>query len=169
MTADTLSRPLIGVGVLVWKKQQLLLGERLSHTQNQSQTDVRCWQFPGGHLENGESVIECARREVMEETGLSVKHLRHLGFTDKQFRVAQSNYITLLVSCEFDSGEVEILEPDKCARWQWFDYQKLPDPLFVAIPSFLSQLSQSLTSDNDLYALHNAARVLPEVPAGERR
>lgn len=160
MTGNTLSRPLIGVGVLVWKRQQLLLGERLPHTKDLSRTEARCWQFPGGHLEKGESVIDCARREVLEETGLSVKHLRHLGFTDRQFEVAQRSYITLLVSCEYDSGEVKTLEPDKCDRWQWFDYQNLPTPLFVAISSFLSQLEQPFTSASELYALHKSARIL---------
>lgn len=31
-----------------------------------------CWGFPKGALENGESNIECAKRETMEETGLDV-------------------------------------------------------------------------------------------------
>lgn len=160
MTDNPLSRPLIGIGVLVWHGEQVLLGERLSEARG------NCWQFPGGHLEGDESVIECARREVLEETGLCVKNLRHLGYTDKPFEVAQSKYITLLVSCEYDSGEVTTLEPDKCARWQWFDYQKLPDPLFVPISSFLSQ---PFNTENDLYALHRAAQVLPEAPSGAQR
>ena len=30
------------------------------------------YQFPGGHLEDGETFIECLKREVMEETGILV-------------------------------------------------------------------------------------------------
>lgn len=153
------SRPIIGVGVLVWREQQVLLGERLANKQ------ARCWQFPGGHLENNESVIECARREVLEETGVQVKKLRHLGFTDKQFEVAQNKYITLLVSCEYDSGRVKTLEPDKCANWQWFDYRELPTPLFVPISSFQSQITgTAVTTGDDLYSLHCAAQVLSDTP-----
>ena len=137
-------RPVIGVGVLVWRDRQLLLGKRISKDQ------TSCWQFPGGHLENGESVIECASREVCEETGLKIKALRHIGFTNKTFTMNQQQYITLLVSADYESGVVQMLEPDKCELWQWFDYQQLPTPLFKPIEIFMSQ-------HNDLYLLHRSS------------
>ena len=137
-------RPMIGVGVLVWRGKQLLLGKRIMKGQK------NCWQFPGGHLENGESVIECAYREVLEETGLKVKSLRHLGFTDETFVMGQHQYITLLVSALYESGDAETLEPDKCEVWQWFDYPQLPAPLFKPIEIFMSQ-------QDDLYMLHHTS------------
>ena len=134
----------IGVGVLVWRDRQLLLGKRIMKDQRS------CWQFPGGHLEKHESVIECASREVREETGLKIKALRHLGFTDKTFAIGQQQYITLLVSALYVSGEAKTLEPDKCERWQWFDYPQLPAPLFKPIEIFISQ-------QDDLYRLHQTS------------
>ena len=148
MSDDRLSRPSIGVGVLVWRDKQLLLGKRLI------EGGQSCWQFPGGHLEHGESVLDCARREVLEETSLKIKKLRHLGFTDKTFTIGQHQYITLLVSCDYDSGAAEVLEPDKCELWQWFDYRQLPEPLFEPISLFLSQIE--ISSRLDLYAMHCA-------------
>jgi 8-oxo-dGTP diphosphatase len=156
MSDSRVFRPAIGVGVLVWRDQQLLLGKRISKDQNY------CWQFPGGHLESSESVIDCARREVLEETSLKIKGLRHLGFTDKPFVVAQRQYITLLVSCVYESGNAQTLEPDKCEAWQWFDYPQLPAPLFEPIKIFMSQ-------QDDLYALHNASQILPDTPSVERK
>ncbi|MCB9471402.1 MAG: NUDIX hydrolase [Candidatus Obscuribacterales bacterium] len=38
----------------------------------------RHWVLPGGRLEHGESFEECARREMVEETGLEVKIDRFL-------------------------------------------------------------------------------------------
>jgi len=34
------------------------------------------WMAPGGHREFNEGLFECARREIMEETGLSIAKLR---------------------------------------------------------------------------------------------
>ena len=165
MTEKADKRPSIGVGVLVWKDRQLLLGERLAAGQ------PVCWQFPGGYLENGESVIDCARREVLEETGIKVRALRHLGYTDRQFELAGKIYITLLVSCEYDSGDAVVLEPEKCAGWQWFDYQQLPEPLFEPITRFLEQLREApaRTTKDDLYALHCASHVPVAAPSGEHK
>jgi len=34
---------------------------------------VGMWVPPGGHVEDGETPVRCARREVMEETGLDIR------------------------------------------------------------------------------------------------
>ena len=35
--------------------------------------------FPGGHLEDGESVTDCVKREIYEETGLEIQELQYKG------------------------------------------------------------------------------------------
>ena len=139
--------PVIGVGVLLWHGEKLLLGERID------KDGTVCWQFPGGHLENNETVTACAQRELKEETGLQIAAMRHLGFTDQLFDIDQYKYITLLVSGEYVSGEAKVLEPEKCKSWQWFDYRQLPSPLFKPIELFMAQ-------HDDLYDLHRTAAVL---------
>lgn len=153
MSDKNVLRPTIGVGVLVWSEKQLLLGKRPADRPAENQGI--CWQFPGGHLENNESVIDCAVREVREETSLKVKSLRHLGFTNNTFVMGKRQYITLLVSCDYRSGVAQRMEPDKCEQWQWFDYQKLPTPLFKPITLFMSQC-------DDLFAQHCASHVLTD-------
>ncbi|MGB5395966.1 MAG: NUDIX domain-containing protein [Gammaproteobacteria bacterium] len=124
-------RPAIGVGVLVWHEDKLLLGERL-HPRATS-----CWQFPGGHLEYAENVLDCARREVREETGLEIHQLKTAGYTEDVFISAQRHYITLYVSARLLRGEPEVKEPEKCACWQWFLPSQLPTPLFTPISNLL--------------------------------
>ena len=157
MSAKTQSRPLIGVGVVIWRGEQILLGKRLGR-----RIDDGVWQFPGGHLEAGESVTGCAAREVKEETGLAVQDFRHLGYTEKTFTVAGKRYVTLLVSCEYVAGEARVMEPDKCSQWRWFDYrmlpQQIPGPLFEPIEIFMSQLDAS--QDTDLLALHRSSLLI---------
>ncbi len=55
-----MERPKVGVGVIVVKEGKVLLLQRKnSHGSG-------TWCFPGGHLEYGESLEECAKREVLE-------------------------------------------------------------------------------------------------------
>ena len=152
MSSKKSYRPIIGVGVLVWRDKQLLLGKRVSEDRGV------CWQLPGGHLENDETVTGCAEREVLEETGLKIKALRHLSFTDKSFLVGSQQCITLFISCDYESGEAQALEPSKCEMWQWFDYRHLPAPLFQPIEILIAQQSESY--QEDIHVAHRAAQVL---------
>ncbi len=128
------SGPRIGVAVLVWKQGRVLLGKRAATTAEGT------WQFPGGHLENGETVTECALREVLEETGLQVADARHAAFTDRVFSMGGHDYITLYITARYVAGEPRVMEPDKCACWQWFSTDELPSPLFAPISILLAQV-----------------------------
>ena len=49
----------------------------------QRRTDNDMWALPGGAMELGESIADCARREALEETGLTVEILSIVGlYTD---------------------------------------------------------------------------------------
>ena len=54
--------------------------------------DNKKWTMPGGTLEFGESMTECALREVKEESGLDVKIKDIIGtYTDPNIRIAYSD------------------------------------------------------------------------------
>ena len=133
MTTNSASRPFIGVGVMVWKDEYLLLGKRL----NPNGEDV--WQFPGGHLEFGETVSVCAKREVAEEVGIQIQEINHLGYTNDVFTTSGRHYVTLFVSAKYTGGDVTVMEPEKCGCWQWFKTDELPSPLFLPIINYLKQ------------------------------
>lgn len=58
------------------------------------------WAFPGGHLEYGEEIIDCAERETLEETGLKVKGRDIVAVTNDVFTELGKHYITMFVVCE---------------------------------------------------------------------
>jgi len=126
-------RPKVGVGVLILNDGKVLLGKRKgSH-------GFGCWSPPGGHLEFGESLEECALRELSEEAGVKVKNLRFLTATNDIFKIEGKHYLTIFMLSEFDFGEVKVLEPEKFECWGWFSWSKLPQPLFLPMENLLKQ------------------------------
>jgi len=69
--ADANTRIGLGTGVFVLDAQGRILLEKRS--------DCGLWGLLGGRVEPGESVAEAARREVFEETGLTVEITRLIG------------------------------------------------------------------------------------------
>ncbi|XXH06014.1 hypothetical protein Hte_012459 [Hypoxylon texense] len=85
------------------------------------------WQFPGGHLEMGESLLDCAERETLEETGLKVKGLKVVAVTNDVFDPENLHYITIFVQCrlENENDQPQLLEPDKCEGWHWIGWEDI--------------------------------------------
>lgn len=125
--------PKIGVGVIVVKNGKILVGLR-KHSHGSG-----TWQFPGGHLEFGESVVQCAIREAMEETGIEVENARPVTFVENLFPEEQKHYVTLYVVADWKGGEPEAREPEKSGEWGWFAWEALPRPLFAPIEKLVKQ------------------------------
>ncbi len=64
------------------------------------------WLGIGGKLEEGESPYDCARREIYEETGLTVKSLSYRGIVTFVSDKYGTEYMHLFFSDEF-SGELK--------------------------------------------------------------
>lgn len=88
------------------------------------------WAPPGGHLEWGESVENCARREVEEETGLNLGVVRQGPYTNDVMAAEGKHYVTCFVEAEVLAGEARVLEPTKCECWGWFEWSAMPEKLF---------------------------------------
>ena len=130
---EELLRPKVGIGVFVRKDRKILLGKRKSETHGDGE-----WSLPGGHLEKGESFEECCIREVFEETGLSIKNISKLTFTNDFFPDVDLHYVTLYFTADYSGGRLMNKEPHKCEQWKWHEPEKLPHPLFCGIKEALS-------------------------------
>ena len=89
------------------------------------------WSFPGGHLEFGESFADCARREVLEETGLIITEPEFVTCTNDVFVPEKKHYITIYMKAAWTKDEPQVREPNKMVRWEWFAWDDLPTPLFL--------------------------------------
>ncbi|OQQ04652.1 nucleotide triphosphate diphosphatase NUDT15 [Vibrio campbellii] len=123
----------VGVATIILRDGAILLGERIgSHGAN-------TWATPGGHLELGESIEDCAKREVLEETGLIVDSIEKFTFTNDIFEKEGKHYVTLFVVASSASGEPQVTEPDKCKQWKWCRLDDLPEPLFLPLINLLKE------------------------------
>ncbi|MEK7079767.1 MAG: NUDIX domain-containing protein [Patescibacteria group bacterium] len=131
-------RTKVGIGVLIFKDGKVLLGKRLS----KHATGV--YAGPGGHLEYMESFAQCAKRETLEETGIEIENLRFICVTNLK-EYAPKHYVDIGILADWKSGEPQLLEPDKCAGWDWYDLNALPQPLFSTVENYLKALESGAT------------------------
>ncbi|MBP6901488.1 MAG: NUDIX domain-containing protein [Burkholderiaceae bacterium] len=124
--------PAVGIGILVLRHGRVLLGRRLgAHGAGQ-------WAAPGGKLEFGESFEDCAERELAEETGLSLGPTEFAGVCNDVFDAPPAHYVTVMLLARATGGEPVNAEPHKCAGWQWFDWDALPEPLFAPLATLMA-------------------------------
>lgn len=121
-----------GFGVMLLKDNKVLLGQRhIDPEKADSELQGEgTWTMPGGKLEFGESFEQGAVRELQEETGLTtrVEDLKVISLSNDIGEKA--HFVTVGLLCEKFSGEPQVMEPDEITKWQWFDLDQLPTPLF---------------------------------------
>ena len=124
--------PRVGVGVLVVRDRLLLLGKRISSH------GADTWAAPGGSLEFGETLEDCARRELLEETGLTASSIELGPYSNDVFSEANRHFLTVFVIARGILGSPQNLEPHRCQGWAWFQWDALPTPLFKPVQTLLS-------------------------------
>ncbi|XP_016548480.2 uncharacterized protein LOC107848275 isoform X1 [Capsicum annuum] len=83
------------------------------------------------HPPQGESFEECAEREVKEETGLEIDKAEYLTVTNNIIS-EKVHVVCIFVRAVLAdvNQKPETLEPEKCAGWDWYEWNNLPKPLF---------------------------------------
>lgn len=109
------------------------------------QDRIKSWKgisFPGGHVEDGESIVDSTIREVKEETGLSVSDLELCGIMYWYNDATGDKY--LVFSYRTDVFHGQLLEQTEEGRLFWVDKQELPtlplaDGLKERLPMFFDK------------------------------
>jgi 8-oxo-dGTP diphosphatase len=107
--------PRVGVGAVVLREGRVLLVRRGVAPAN------GLWAIPGGGLELGETLREAAEREILEETGITIRAGEPV-FTcdvchrDDDGRV-RFHYVIVDLAADYVSGEVAAADDALEARW----------------------------------------------------
>ncbi len=119
-----------GCGVMIMKNGQVLLGKR-HDDQEKASSDLRgegTWTMPGGKLDFGESLENCATREVFEETGIKLNEIKV--FCVNNNKNEHAHYVTIGLYSDNFEGEPKVMESDEIVEWQWFNLDNLPSPMY---------------------------------------
>ncbi|MCW2246150.1 ADP-ribose pyrophosphatase YjhB (NUDIX family) [Azospirillum fermentarium] len=113
------ARPWVGVGVIVWRGDRVLLIRRGRAPR------LGQWSLPGGAQEVGETVFQAAAREVREETGLTVRPTGVVTVVDAITRDGEGrveyHYTLVEVAAEWEAGEAVCADDALEARWATVD------------------------------------------------
>ena len=107
--------PRVGVGAIVIHLGRILLVKRASSPGK------GFWAIPGGLVELGETVREAAEREILEETGISVRAKEAFYIFDFIDRDSGGNikyhYIIIDFLADYLGGEPKAADDVSDARW----------------------------------------------------
>lgn len=131
-----------GASVIIYKDQKVLLQQR---------SDNKCWGYHGGHVELGEIVEEAARRELLEETGLTALSLELFGvFSGPELHYVypdgnEIHIIDVVYLCNNFSGTLKHQESE-VLELKWFDVDKIPENLSPPIKPALQKFIEMQTT-----------------------
>lgn len=110
------------VGALITYKGKILMGQKPKDIGPYPNT----WHLPGGGIEEGESFEEALKREVKEETSLTINEFQKLTFdedVEPNKKGELTHYIFLIFKCE--SPTLKVKPGDDIARLKWFAESEL--------------------------------------------
>ena len=96
------------------------------------------WSTPGGHLDFGESLEECATRETREETGVEVSNVLFRAITNDVLPDDDKHYLTVWMEAQYASGEARIAARHEMSQVGWFPWNDLPQPLFKCFENLVT-------------------------------
>ena len=132
----------VGVGVMILNKEgKILLGLRSEDKNGSAFKLTSCWTMPGGKLEYEENFEECAKREVLEETGIELKNIKVICVNDNKNEHAR--YVTIGFLSENCEATPKIMEPDEIIEWKWFDLNDLPENMYFPSTKLLENYKQN--------------------------
>lgn len=115
--------------ILITRQDEILLARSPRFTTNMYSTLA-------GFVEAGESVEECAHREVYEEVGLTISNLRYIGSQNWPYPYS----LMLGFHADYVGGEI-IPQADEIEDARWFSIYNLPElPPKQAISRYLIEL-----------------------------
>lgn len=125
LSKKTSRRPVVGLATLFIKDGQILLAERKA---GKRQGWMNC---PGGHFEWAETFEQCAKREVLEETGMELLECDFLTAANGLALDEDHHYVMIYMLATKWRGMPQKME-NANGNWKWYP---LPGPRDGMLPT----------------------------------
>ncbi len=88
------------------------------------------WAFPGGFLEINESAEDCAKRELLEETGIHNIYLEQLHTFTSINRDPRGRVISIVYFALVNISDYQLLAGDDATKVKWHKLNNIPPLAF---------------------------------------
>lgn len=114
--------------------------------------------FPGGHVDEGESVYDCAVREVLEETGFAVRDLKSCGMVHYCWHETpdseEMRYFIFLYKTQIYAGE--FISEMREGRHFWVSIEELKRLKSRFTPNFDQYLHMFFGQQSEAFRLEES-------------
>lgn len=107
------------------------------------QNGAGTWSFPKGHMEPGETEVETARRETLEEIGIDVNILSTYR-REVHYPVSRKARKTVALYLAEAKGEPEIIRPNEIVGYRWADLATAKALLHVDYSRILDEFNECI-------------------------
>ena len=80
------------------------------------------WNLPAGHLDPNETIIEAAKREIKEESGLDVELTGVCQIGNR--KLEDDVFVSVIFSTKVLGGDIKF-DPNEILDAKWFSYEEL--------------------------------------------
>lgn len=112
-------------------------------------TQESYWALPGGLVQNDESLQDAVKRELKEETNISVNYFEQLfTFGDDVFRDPRNRVISVAYFALVDSSKLIVKADTDAEKAQWFKIDEIPPLAFdhtIILGKGIERLKAKLT------------------------
>jgi 8-oxo-dGTP diphosphatase len=149
--------PMPCVGIFLFNGNRILLSKRINTPHQNGK-----YGLPGGKIDFGESPESAAKRELLEETGISsVIDIQPVGIiTSNVYKEENKHYLCLWFFAYTDKENIDYVEMDKNGKsknekWEWYNTEDLPLPLVMEnLKNVLDECTIYQLQDTNLIILH---------------
>lgn len=116
-------RPALTVDIVLLSRED---SPKVLLIQRRKNPFAGCWAFPGGFVEDGETLLAAAKRELLEETSVSLLELEQLYTAGDPGRDPRGWTVSVAFLGFVDRKKAKPKAADDAAAVRWFGLDDLP-------------------------------------------